>query len=103
VNIPCILVPLVMTKHPSLPLSKAQSLEKAEDGVADAALPLENLLAGGEGGLAPSSLSQSRRAGWRAKLPGPTKGKSIRSGVLRLVVSDVIAPFFPLIAEVDLR
>src|ERR1700726_4747471 len=35
---------------------------------------------------APSSLSQSGQAGWRAKVVSPTKGKSIRSGELRLVV-----------------
>src|ERR1700682_3157138 len=52
---------------------------------------------------APSSLSQSGHAGWRANVARPTKGKSIRSGVLRLVLSVVIAISFPPTAETVLR
>src|ERR1700688_2445195 len=43
---------------------------------------------------APSSLFQSGHAGWRAKVESPTNGRSIRSGVLRLVLSGVIGMSF---------
>src|SRR3984893_13850608 len=39
---------------------------------------------------APSSLSQSVHAGWLANVARPTKGKSIRSSVLRLVLSVLV-------------
>src|SRR6266436_7192085 len=48
---------------------------------------------------APSSLSQSVHAGWLANVARPTKGKSIRSGVLRLVLSVFIAMSFLATAE----
>jgi hypothetical protein len=50
-----------------------------------------------------SSLSQSGHAGWRVNVARPTKGKSIRSSVLRLVLSVVIAMSFPPTAENGLR
>src|SRR6202012_4246272 len=43
---------------------------------------------------APSSLSQSAQAGWRAEGPCPTKGISMRSGVLR-VGKTVVMVFAP--------
>src|SRR5712664_2161853 len=52
---------------------------------------------------APLSLSQSGHAGWRANVARPTKGKSIRSAVLRLVLSVVIAMSFPPTADTPLR
>src|SRR3981081_4397536 len=56
------------------------------------------------GTSAPSSLSQSGHAGWRANVARPTKGKSIRSGVLRLVLSVIIAiSFLPPTVEAWLR